>query len=221
MRVTTQMANESARKAGLPINQTSLLNYVNGNSSNNSLLEALNTKKADAADTVKMQDYEKLNQEAEKLQQAADSLLREGEDNLFASARSSGSNQEICEYVKEMLDSYNDTLKLLRTTSNTLNNFYCQMMIETADDNRENLESIGITFGKDGSASVDMEKLKAADIDTLEKIFGKDGDFTKKTAFLASRISDNAQANMENLSSRYHSTGTTYSMSMSKYDFRG
>lgn len=42
MRITTQMLNESAKKSGLPINNTSLLNYINGDETNNSLLEALN-----------------------------------------------------------------------------------------------------------------------------------------------------------------------------------
>lgn len=45
MRIITQMLNESARKAGIPVNNTSLLNYINNDSSNNSLLSALNNKK--------------------------------------------------------------------------------------------------------------------------------------------------------------------------------
>lgn len=46
MRITTQMMNESARKAGLPIGGTSLLNYINKDEkSSNSLLEALNKNK--------------------------------------------------------------------------------------------------------------------------------------------------------------------------------
>ena len=45
MRITTQMLNESARKAGLPVNNTSLLNYINNKNQGNSLLDALNKKK--------------------------------------------------------------------------------------------------------------------------------------------------------------------------------
>ena len=220
MRVTTQMLNESARKAGLPVNGTSLLNYVNGNSSNNTLLDALNKKKASAADTAKRQDYEKLEKSADELQQASESLLQAGENNLFERARSSGSKQEICDSVKKLLDSYNSTLKSLSSVSNTMNDFYRQMLTEAAGNQRESLEKLGITFGKDGSASVDMEKLQAADIDTLEKAFGKDSDFSGKTAFLASRISDNAQANIDSLTSGYRATGNAYSMSANKYDFR-
>ncbi len=53
MRITTQMLNESARKAGLPVNSVSLLNYVNKGNSQNTLLSALNKKKTDAAGAMK------------------------------------------------------------------------------------------------------------------------------------------------------------------------
>lgn len=221
MRITTQMLNESARKAGLPVNSVSLLNYINKGDSQNTLLSALNKKKASAADTLKKNDYEKLNKEAEQLTQATESFLQEGENNLFERARSSGSTQEICDSVKEMLDSYNSTLKLLKSSPNTMNDFYRQMLTELAADNRESLESIGITFGKDGTASVDMEKLQAADIDSLEKMLGKDSDFSKKTAFLADRISDNAEANVESLSSQYNASGNSYYAAANKYEFWG
>ena len=221
MRVTTQMLNESARKAGLPVNRTSLLNYVNGNSSRDTLLNALNKKKASAADTARRQDYEKLEKSAGRLLQVSEDLRQEGENNLFERARSSGNWQEIYDSVNKLLESYNSTLKALSSASNTMNGFYRQMLTEAAGNHRESLEKLGITFGKDGSASVDMEKLQAADIDALEKAFGKDSDFSKKTAFLATRISDNAQANIENLSSGYNATGNSYSMSGNKYDFRG
>ena len=42
MRITTQMLNESARKAGLPINNTSLLNYIKNDGTGNTWLDALN-----------------------------------------------------------------------------------------------------------------------------------------------------------------------------------
>ena len=44
MRVTTQMLNESARKAGLPLHDTSLLNYINKENGGNGLLDAISNK---------------------------------------------------------------------------------------------------------------------------------------------------------------------------------
>lgn len=219
MRITAQMLNESARKAGLPVNSVSLLNYINKGDSQNTLLSALNKKTTDAANTIKKNDYEKLDKEADKLTRTAEIFLQEGEGDLFERARNSGSTREVCDSVKEMLDNYNSTLKALRTSSNTMNDFYRQMLTEVAYDNRESLEGVGITFKKDGTAIIDEEKLQAADVDSLEKVFGKDSDFAKKTAFLAERISDNVEANVESLSSRYNASGNSYYAASNKYDF--
>ena len=83
MRITTQMLNESARKAGLPINNTSLLNYKKNDGTGNSLLDALNKKKETAATAAQKSDYEKLDKEADQLTQVAEVLLKDGENSLF------------------------------------------------------------------------------------------------------------------------------------------
>lgn len=60
MRITTRMLNESARKAGLPVNNTSLLNYINNKGKGNTLLDALNKKKETTANLKQKNNYEKL-----------------------------------------------------------------------------------------------------------------------------------------------------------------
>ena len=92
MRITTQMLNESARKASLPINNTSLLNYIK-----------------------------------------------------------------------------NDGI-----------------------GKKERLSGVGVTFAKDGTAEVNIEKLKTSDLEILVGLFGKDSNFVSKIQFLSARISDNA-----------------------------
>ena len=221
MRITTQMLNESARKAGLPINNTSLLSYASNESSENTLLRTLNKNSSSVVDTAKRSSYEKLEKAANQLLQKAEFFMTEGEESVFAKVRESGSNQEIYEGVEALLESYNNTLKTLITTSNPLNDFYRQMLQEAATDNREALENIGVTISKDGTAVLDKDKLKTADTDSLEKLFGASGTFSSKTAFLATRISDNAKANVESLTCQYGSTGNVYSAFTNKYDFWG
>ena len=68
------------------------------------------------------------------------------------------------------------------------------MLLEAPAETKEGLAGVGITFAKDGTATVDMEKVKAADFATLEGLFGKDSDFVNKVEFLSTRISDNAEA---------------------------
>lgn len=77
MRITTQMLNASMRKAGLPVNHVSLLNYVNSSSQSNSLLSALNKN------GIKLQDKDKLKQIG--ITRSEDGMLRVDEDKLKAS----------------------------------------------------------------------------------------------------------------------------------------
>ena len=218
MRITTQMLNESARKAGLPVNGTSLLNYINGNS-NNTLLNALN--KSSATDAATNTKYEKLEKAADQLSEAASVFMATGEDSLFSKARESGDNQDIYNAVEDFVGKYNSTLSALKNTSSTLNDYYSQMLKSAASDNKEALESIGITIAKDGSLSVDKDKLKEANIDTLEKVLGNTKGFTQKAAYVADRVSDNAHTNQSSLSSQYSSTGSLYSALASKYNLYG
>lgn len=60
MRITTQMVNEAARKAGIPVNNTSLLDYVRQGNSQNSMLEALSSKTSAKTDSGNRKKYEKL-----------------------------------------------------------------------------------------------------------------------------------------------------------------
>ncbi|MBD5546167.1 MAG: hypothetical protein HDQ97_01975 [Lachnospiraceae bacterium] len=218
MRITTQMLNESARKAGLPVNGTSLLNYINGNS-NNTLLNALN--KSSATDAATKTKYEKLEKAADQLSEAASVFMATGEDSLFSKARESGDNQDVYNAVEDFVGKYNSTLSALKNTSGTLNDYYSQMLKSAASDNKEALENIGITIAKDGSLSVDKDKLKEADIDTLEKVLGNTKGFTQKAAYVADRVSDNAHTNQSSLSSQYSSTGSLYSALASKYNLYG
>ena len=218
MRITTQMLNESARKAGLPINGTSLLNYINGNS-NNTLLNALN--KNSTTDAATKTKYEKLEKTADQLSEAASAFTATGKDSLFSKARESGDNQDIYNAVENFVGKYNSTISALKNTSSTLNDYYSQMLKSAASDNKEALESIGITIAKDGSLSVDKDKLKEADIDTLEKVLGNTTGITKKVAYVSGRVSDNAQTNQSSLSNQYSSTGSLYSTLASKYNLYG
>lgn len=222
MRITTQMLNESARKAGLPVNNTSLLNYIGGTGNNNSLLEALNKKKETASNKTQKNNYEKLGKEAQELTQSAQALLQEGEKSLFEQAETSGDKEKVYDSIENLFESYNSTLKELRNTSDTLNDFYRQMLTEASAEVKETLEGVGITFGKDGTACVDMDKVKAAELETLEGLFGTESDFMQRIEFFSTRICDYAKANVESLSSSYDVSGNIYSaISSSRYDLWG
>ncbi len=215
MRITTQMLNASMRKAGLPINNVSLLNYVNGNSSQgNSLLSALNKN------GIKVNDrgYEKLKGLAESLQESAEKV---GSGDAFEEARKSGDKEPIYNNAREMVKNYNNTIKALKNTSSPLDHYYRQMLGEVSTDAEAQLKEIGITKASDGTLSVDKDKMTSADIDKLEEILGADGTFSSRISFLANRIADNAKANAASASSQYNAFGDAYFAAASKYDFWG
>ena len=120
MRITTQMLNETARKTGLPVNNSSLLNYVN-KKDNNSLLGSLQNSMTQKSDIAKKKSYE-------KLEDAADSLTNEKGDSLFAKAKESGSTAEIIKTVKALIEQYNETRKQLDNNTSTINMCYNQML---------------------------------------------------------------------------------------------
>lgn len=219
MRITTQMLNESARKAGLPINHTSLLNYIKSDGKQNTLLDALNKSNETS---VKKGSYEKIDKEADKLMQVANNLLQDGENSLFEQAKTSSDYQGVYDGIEKLFERYNGTLKALKATTNTMNSFYREMMLEASTETKESLSSVGVAFTKDGTAKVDMEKIKTADFETLEGLFGTESNFVNKIGFLAEKVSNNAEANIRSLNSTYNTNGSIYAaMENSKYDFWG
>lgn len=215
MRITTQMLNASMRKAGLPINNISLLSCINSASSSpNSLLSALNKKGIN----TESKSYEKLKGQAEQLQQSAEEMASE---KLFQEARTSGDLQSVYEKAQDLIKNYNSTVKSLKNTASPLNQGYRQMMKESYTDSRDALEEIGITMGNDGSLKIDEDKFKASDVDKLEKVLGADGSISAKLYFLAGRVADNAKANISSASSQYDILGNNYFAMASKYDFWG
>ena len=144
-----------------------------------------------------------------------------GDDSIFAKAKESGSNDEICSNVIAMAERFNQVLKELQTSSSTMNSYYRKMLQETAEQHGRELSSIGISVAKDGTISVDKEKLKAASTDKLEKVLGGATGFASKLTLLADKISDHARANAESLSSQYQADGSTRASSFNKYDFWG
>lgn len=222
MRITTQMLNEKARQTGLPINSGSLLNHLNNTASNDSLLKALNKGRGSAAaDTWQKSGYDRLEKSADQLRKRADSLAAKGEDSVYEKARESKSTEELCEEAQALVQEYNNALKILQSSPGALNEYYGQMLREAAGGNSESLAGIGINLSKDGKLTVDSEKLKAADVDTLEKALGSSSDFTSKVSFLAGRVSDNARAGAESLASQYGANGNLLAATGGKYNFWG
>ncbi len=210
MRVTTQMLNESARKAGLPIHDKSLLNYINQGNGGNSLLGAVSGNNTQTGGMTKIQKsgFEKMEKTAGGLYEKA-AVFLEKDNTVFDKARESGDNKEVLDDIRDMVESYNDTIEILSREPGAVNRLYLESLKSAAKENASLLKNVGITASQDGKLVIDEEKFKSAGLDDLEKAFGNSATFSTRTAFVAGRIEDNAAANLESVSNRYTPAGTS------------
>ncbi len=225
MRVTTQMLNETAKRTGIPVNQTSLLNYINNeesSSGSNRLLEALN--KNSKVSTATTANSKKLQKEADSLREQAEKFVAKDADgkSFFDKIKESGETDELYKNVESYVKKYNSMLSGLEKAPGVLNEYYLQMLKSAASESSKSLEGIGIAVGKDGALSIDEEKLKAASVHDIEAIFGTSGTLSSKTGFLAGRVADNAEADLQSATSQYDASGNLFSQQVAnRYDFLG
>lgn len=220
MRITTQMLDNSFRKAGLPVRRKSLMDYINNDNSSDTLFGII-SQNVSTKNLLNRKNYEKLEQAADDLAQTTEIFTAEDRESVFEKIKNGGDEQELYASVEKLVESYNNTADALQSAEGTMNRYYRQMLQSAAADNKESLSSIGISITKEGKLELDKEKLQAADIEEIEQALGESGSFVKRTAFLAEKISDNAEANMESISSQYDAEGYSFSELLSKYDVRG
>lgn len=120
-----------------------------------------------------------------------------------------------------MIEAYNSTVNMLDDASGVLNNYYRQMMKQAYSDNAGELEKLGITGSVSGKLTLNREKWKEADPELVKKLLGTMGDFAKRAGYVASRVSDNARANIQNLSAAYNARGDILNSYLSRYNQRG
>ena len=213
MRVTTQMVNESAQRAGLPGIGNTLLDATRMNNNNDALLNAL-TKKTGTSKSGKLfgSDYEKIGKAADELEKNA---------SLFTEAEKSGDNENMRKAGKELAEAYNKTLISLEKSTSSLDRLYYAKLKETVTENKDSLSSAGVKLEKNGKLTIDAARLNEADSETLIKAFGSAGSFAEKAGFLGAHIADNADRMLESVSNRYSASGLTSSAYTNKYDFWG
>ncbi len=219
MRVTTQMLNSAAAAAGRTIKTSSLLDYIQGNDTN-TLASVLsqNTQKA----SVQKEKYEKMEEQADAVLEQLAQLAAQDEKSLFSVAKGNGKTEDVVKTIQKLVAHYNQAMENLAKQPDTLSQYYVSALKQVVSDQKGDLEKIGLTQDKRGLLQVDVEKLKATDVTTLEKVFGNKGSFSVKTAYVLARVSEYAYSNLESLSNQYTKSGKSYlTQTMSKYNLKG
>ena len=209
MRVTTQMVNDSAQRAGLPGLSRPLLDGIEQYDKKNSLLGAKGSKTNTGSRTLK--EYEALEKYAVDLKSLSEKF----------SDQEDGNTEELKQTAENLVETYNKTCKSLRTGNSTLDQFYLTRLKDVAAEYKEGLLSVGISVEKDGLLSINKEKLGNADRDSLINAFGGESKFGERIGFIGERIADNASKMAGSISNRYGSDGNISSMIANRYDWIG
>lgn len=194
-------------------------------SSRSTLLNSVNNRNAlltpNITNTVQKQKlYYNMKYHAGQVMEYADKLVDKGDDSLFTKAKESGDTSEIVSSIKGFVSHYNDMLKNLQDSGTTRDNSYLTQLGSIARLNGSALASCGVTRKSDGTLVVDEEKLKATDIDTLEKVWNSNSSFASRTALWADSIESAAERNMEaKASSSYSSLFDNYGNSGNYFNF--
>lgn len=123
-------------------------------------------------------------------------LKKTEKDSIYDKARESGSTEQIAADIKGFVTQYNNMLDdLKKSGTKTDANFLNQLNSMSRAGERE-LSQTGVTRQADGRLVIDEKKLLAADIDTLEKVWGANG-FPAKAAARAGSVEAAAERNIE------------------------
>lgn len=222
MRITNQMLNESAKKAGIPIQGNSLLDYLNDNDTS-SLLDSIGSSNNlnNPVSSVTKSNYDKLQKAADAYEKQAESMAETGESSIWTKAAETGDLSAVYENAGNLVEKYNSTLKAMTNTTDSLNTYYMQMFTQGASEKSKELEAVGITVLKDGTLKLDEDKMKEADLESLQAALGPNSTFVTRTGYVASRAADHAKSSIESITSQYTANGSIYTAQASRYDFLG
>ena len=197
---------------GKSLSRTSLLNSVNNR--NNLLTQ----NKATGAQKQKL--YYNMKYHAEQVAEYADKLSDTSDKSLFAKAKESGDTSEIVSNIKSFISQYNSMLENLRESGTRTDTTYLMQLNSLSSINSLGLASCGVKRNTDGTLTVDDEKLAAADIETLEKVWNGKSSFTDRVSSWTDSVAASAERSMDaQASNSYSSLFNNYGKSGNYFNF--
>lgn len=159
--------------------------------------------------------------EADDLARSASALTTQGINSLFREVKKTTIDAEtgvktttsgydmdaIAKAVKGFVSDYNSAVEAANESSDTNVMRNTQYMTRMTSFYGKTLEDVGITIGKGNTLSVDTDKLKSADIDTLKRVFNGKNSFAGLTASRAQTMSQTAVRAAASTASTYNRTG--------------
>lgn len=140
--------------------------------------------------------YYDMKYHAGQVEEYGQALKKTEKDSIYDKARESGSTEKIVDNIKGFVAQYNRMLADLEESGTRTDvNFLNQLNSMSRVGERE-LSQTGVSRRADGTLAVDEEKLLAADVDTLEKVWGGNG-FPAGASARAGSVEAAAETNIE------------------------
>ena len=140
--------------------------------------------------------------DAEKLSDAADALLTQGNKSLFKQVtttdkdgnKTTGSNTDaIYKAVSSYVTQYNNLMKSAGESSVVSIKASAASISGYTSKNEKLLSSVGININSDKTLSIDEEKFKAADMSAVKTLFQGSGSYAYQVSSKATQIDNQAQ----------------------------
>lgn len=202
-----------------------------------------NTTQVDKTVEEQKASYTEMKKMAAALQKYAKNFMEDGENGLFAKATPKEENSDVTlteeekkkeaekvsagkkKLTSELLDcveDYNKMVSRMNKVNSSTMNMYLRQLKQYESANYQSLKEVGMSIEKDGTLTVNEDKLKNADVEELKKVFHEKGCFMERVSYKSKNIQSNAEYNLSNLgnvytSSNYGKSGTTSSVGGSTY----
>lgn len=112
--------------------------------------------------------------------------------------------------AKTLVSAYNDTLDATSKVSASSVTQKTQWVTDLANEYKDELSAIGITFDSDKRMSLDEKKFTATAMEDIQKVFEGTNSFTGKLARKASNLAGAAEVQSTRLASAYNARGSAY-----------
>lgn len=140
--------------------------------------------------------YYDMQYHAKQVGEYADALKTTKKDSIYEKARESGNTDQIVSDIKSFVNQYNNMLEDLEESGTRSDKIILTQLSSMSRSAEQDLALTGVTRKPDGTLVVDEKKLEAADVDTLEKVWGGNG-FSAQAAAKAGSVEATAGQNIE------------------------
>ena len=151
-----------------------LLSKLNANSGKTSSAEQL------LANRTQTLLYSGMETAAERVEKRLGRFLKTDGTSVFDEEDETKLKENVTDHIESFVNDYNYLMKRLAQSGDIVDSNYAKKLKNYANAENKELREIGITIKGDGTLELDENKLKAADISQVKKLFtGEDG-FAKK-----------------------------------------